>query len=48
VTKFARPIHSPPTILALCSDSAKAWTTGSSVKTTNSENVGRTKRYDQP
>src|SRR6185295_1060319 len=48
VTKFAIPTHSLLAMRALCSDSPNACRTGTSVKTTNSAKVGRTKRYDQP
>jgi hypothetical protein len=48
VSKFPRPMNSPPVTRAFCSDSTSPWTTGSSVKTTNSEKVGKMKRYDHP
>src|SRR5437879_5048837 len=48
VSKFASPMNSPPVTRAFWSDNTSPWTTGSSVNTTNSENVGRTKMYDQP
>ena len=47
-SKFASPMNSPPVTRAFCSDSTRPCTTGSSVNTTNSEKVGKTKRYDQP
>src|SRR5438034_3453375 len=48
VSKFASPMNSPPVTRAFWSDNTSPWTTGNSVNTTNSENVGRTKMYDQP
>src|SRR5205814_4662621 len=48
VSKLASPMNSPPVTRAFCSDNTRPCTTGSSVKTTNREKVGRMKRYDQP
>src|SRR6266576_257527 len=48
VPKFATPMKLPPVTRASWSARTSPCATGRSVKTTNSENVGRTKRYDQP
>src|SRR6266550_4436836 len=48
VTKLASPMKLPPVTRASWSARTSPCATGRSVKTTNSENVGRTKRYDQP
>src|SRR5712691_9846850 len=47
VAKLSKPTNVPPTIVAFCSDSTKAWTTGMSVNSAKNARVGAMKTYDQ-